>query len=127
MKKKMGRPKIEVDLEMVESLARVGCTDEEIAREIGICLGSLKNRKKEQDFLTALKKGRTGANISIRRAQFIAGVENGNVTMLIWLGKQMLGQRDKHEFEISDELLLERLRQIRAEAEAKASADEKDR
>ncbi len=127
MKKKMGRPKIEVDLEMVESLARVGCTDEEIAREIGICVASLRNRKKEQDFLAALKKGRNGAMISIRRAQFIAGVENGNVTMLIWLGKQMLGQRDRHEVEVTDELLLERLRQIRAEAEAKASAEEKDR
>ena len=127
MKKKMGRPKIEVDLEMVESLARVGCTDEEIAREIGICVASLRNRKKEQDFLAALKKGRNGAMISIRRAQFIAGVENGNVTMLIWLGKQMLGQRDRHEVEVTDELLLERLRQIRAEAEAKASAEEKER
>jgi hypothetical protein len=33
-------------------------------------------------------------NVSLRRAQFKAAKE-GNVTMLIWLGKQRLGQKNE--------------------------------
>lgn len=35
---------------------------------------------------------------SLRRMQF-KSAEDGNVTMQIWLGKQMLGQRDKSEID----------------------------
>jgi hypothetical protein len=40
--------------------------------------------------------------VSLRRAQFRAA-ENGNATMLIWLRKQWLGQRDNppHEDDLA--------------------------
>ena len=42
--------------------------------------------------------------MSLRRMQF-EKVQTGNTTMLIWLGKQMLGQKDK--IETSEEKLIE--------------------
>jgi hypothetical protein len=39
-----------------------------------------------------IAKGKAEGNISLRRKQWQMAVEKGNVVMLIWLGKQMLGQ-----------------------------------
>jgi hypothetical protein len=43
-----------------------------------------------------LASGFEHRNASLRRKQFEAAM-NGNTTILIWLGKQYLGQRDKRE------------------------------
>jgi len=40
--------------------------------------------------------------MSIRRLQFEKAKE-GNTTMLIWLGKQYLGQTDKADFQMTEE------------------------
>jgi hypothetical protein len=37
-----------------------------------------------------------GGKMSLRRHQWRA-LEEGNTTMLVWLGKQYLGQREKNE------------------------------
>lgn len=42
------------------------------------------------------EEGRGNGQGSLRRMQFVAA-QKGNVTMQIWLGKQYLGQKDKHE------------------------------
>ena len=42
------------------------------------------------------KKGKDKGRMSLRRLQF-EKAQTGNTTMLIWLGKQMLGQKDKIE------------------------------
>ena len=47
------------------------------------------------EFLT---KGRANLKKRLRKAQLDAAL-SGNSTMLIWLGKQMLGQVDKQEIE----------------------------
>lgn len=44
-----------------------------------------------------IEKGRENGKMSLRRAQFKKAVEDGNVAMQIWLGKQYLDQRDKTE------------------------------
>ena len=48
---------------------------------------------KEEKFHDAIDRGRRRGRRSLRTAQW-AAAESGNVTMLIWLGKQMLGQRN---------------------------------
>ena len=98
-KKVTGRPKkYNIDNEDVERLAGFGCTNIEIASWFG-CDESLI-RKSYSEFLT---KGREKGKIRLRQIQWKAamGDENHppNVTMLIWLGKQILGQSDKHEIE----------------------------
>jgi hypothetical protein len=95
MPKKMGRPKIKVDLKQVEALAAIGCTDEEIVIILDISLSTLKNRKNsDADFVAAMKKGKAIMRSSIRRLQ-MAAAKKGNATMLIWLGKQHLDQTDR--------------------------------
>lgn len=42
------------------------------------------------------EEGRGSGQGSLRRMQFVSA-QKGNVTMQIWLGKQYLGQKDKHE------------------------------
>lgn len=41
--------------------------------------------------------------ISLRRAQWMSAVQDRNVTMMIWLGKQYLGQKDRFEMEVPGE------------------------
>ena len=55
-------------------------------------------RRKQDDpgFADALKRGKEQGKVSLRRLQWKAA-QNGNITMLIWLGKQVLGQRDRME------------------------------
>ena len=85
--KKVGRPKLDIDPEQVRRLARLHCTMEEMARFFGCHRDTLHN-----NFSAEIDKGRAEGNISLRRKQWQMAVEKGNVVMLIWLGKQMLGQ-----------------------------------
>ena len=48
------------------------------------------------NFEALYKKHQGEGKASLRRAQWKAA-QDGNPTMLVWLGKQMLGQRDKQE------------------------------
>ena len=90
----MGRPKkYDIDPEKVEQLAGFGCTNKEISSFFG-CSADLI----EKTYSEFLIKGRQKGNIRLRQLQWRAA-ESGNTTMLIWLGKQMLGQTDKQEIE----------------------------
>lgn len=94
-KKGAGRPRLEFDLEQVEQLAAIQCTDGEIAAVLGCSRQTILNRKDDDpDFLAAIEKGRESGKASIRRMQWNAA-NAGNTGMLIWLGKQYLGQADK--------------------------------
>lgn len=96
-----GRPRIEIDYKQVEQLAAMQCTDEEIAAVLGVERNTIRRRKKDDEqFCSAYKKGQERGKASLRRMQFKAA-EGGNATMLIWLGKQYLGQSDKTQQEIS--------------------------
>lgn len=90
----MGRPK-KADavniVSLIDNLAVIGCTNEEIATITGVSLARLK-----RTYGPAIKKGRDELRMSLRRRQVMVA-EKGNVTMLIWLGKQLLGQKDKVE------------------------------
>ena len=94
-KKSVGRPKkYNIDTEQVEKLAGLGCTNTEIGSFFG-CSPDLI----EKSYSEFLVKGRDKGKIRLRQLQFKAA-EKGNVTMLIWLGKQVLGQTDKQEVEL---------------------------
>jgi hypothetical protein len=85
----MGRPRKKVDTEVIERLAALHLTVEEIALVTGVSKRTLERR-----FDVSIKRGRDQAKAAIRRRQFEAAMA-GNTTMLIWLGKQYLGQRDQ--------------------------------
>lgn len=68
----MGRKRIEIDLKLVESLAMIQCTDEEIAAVLGVCRDSVEKWKKRKDFSTAYKRGKEKGRTSLRRLQWKA-------------------------------------------------------
>lgn len=89
----MGRPKKVIDYVLAEKLAYIQCTIDEIAVVLGISDVTLR---KDKRFLAIHRKGMEEGKSSLRRLQW-KGAEAGNPTMLIWLGKQYLGQKDKSE------------------------------
>ena len=91
----MARPKkYNIDTTEVEKLASFGCTNIEIGSFFGCSPDLLE--KSYSEFLT---KGRDKGKIRLRQLQWKAA-ESGSHTMLIWLGKQILGQSDKQELEL---------------------------
>ena len=90
----MARPKkYDINPKEVEILAKQGATNTDIAEVFNV--GEHVIRKSYAEFLT---KGRAEKRMKLRRLQW-ESAEDGNVTMLIWLGKQELGQSDKQEIE----------------------------
>ncbi len=95
----MARPKkYNIDGKKVEQLASFGCTNTEIAQFFG-CDESLI-RKSYSEFLT---KGRASGKIKLRKLQWNSA-KNGSTPMLIWLGKQILGQTDSPQYD-NEELI----------------------
>jgi len=84
----VARPKIDIDAKEVEKLASYGCKNTEIADFFGCDTDTLTRRFKD-----ILVKGRAGLKKRIRKAQIDFALK-GNATLLIWLGKNELGQSD---------------------------------
>ena len=84
------RVKKEIPIEkQVEKLASYGLTNKEIADALAYDENTLK--RKFEIFLT---KGKANLKQRLKRKQIDVAL-SGNVSMLIWLGKQYLGQADK--------------------------------
>jgi hypothetical protein len=96
---KQGRRKIEMTEEMYKqvcSLCAIQCTAEEIASVLGISVDTLERRIYERDglrFAEFFKIKRKAGFVSLRRMQW-KKAQSDDTTMLIWLGKQYLGQKD---------------------------------
>jgi len=90
-----GRPRIEIDIENLRGLAVIHCTQDEIAAVLKISTSTLDRMLADKDgkYWCAYKEGLASGKKSLRRAQ-VAAAMKGNSTMLVWLGKQILGQRD---------------------------------
>ena len=90
----MARPKkYNIDPEQVEKLAALGCTNVEIGSFFG-CDESLISKSYSGNLIKGRSKGKT----RLRQMKW-KSAEQWNVSMQIWLGKQMLGQSDKQEIE----------------------------
>lgn len=97
VKNKGGRPKKVIDYKLVEELASIMCTQEEISKILDI---SVRTLQRDAKFCRVFKKGFEDGKSSLRRNQF--KLSETNATMGIWLGKQYLGQRDKFDDENKD-------------------------
>ena len=95
----MPRPKANIDAKQVAALAGIGCTQEEIGAVLGCTPRTLRNR-----FPNELRDGMNLMRSSIRRWQY-AKAKDGNVAMLIWLGKQYLGQSERQETKLTEEIV----------------------
>jgi len=96
-KNKGGRPRIEFNLGEVEKLGVLHCTESDMAAFFNCSRETICDHMvNDEAFSTAFNKGKGNGNISLRRVQFKRALA-GNVKLLIWLGKQYLGQKDKIE------------------------------
>ena len=87
----MARPKLNIKGIDVEKLVSIGCQCKEIADFYGCAVSTIS-----RGFAKDVLKGKSNCKMQLRKAQMKSAL-GGNVTMQIWLGKQMLGQKDKTE------------------------------
>jgi hypothetical protein len=83
-----GENKRVIDPKEVQKLASIGMKNSEIAEYLAIDDSTLN-----YNFKQYLTKGRHDLKVSLRRAQLSLAL-SGNATLLIWLGKNILGQSD---------------------------------
>ncbi len=86
-----GRPKIEVDEVLLEQLCEYGHTTPELAALLNCSEDTL-----ERNYGHVMAEGKSRCKAKLRKKQVDMALA-GNVTMLIWLGKNMMGQTDKTE------------------------------
>ncbi len=85
----MPRKKKKLPKDVIEAKAGRFCSVEEIASFVGADPDTVRDNYK-----TELDNGRNHARRMLRSKQYDLAMA-GNVTMLIWLGKQYLGQSEK--------------------------------
>jgi hypothetical protein len=87
----------ELTLRIVRALGHIQCTHGEVASVLGCRRATftdwLNNNPEIREIWDAAQEG---GRMSLRRVQFELALA-GNYVMMIWLGKQYLGQRDKAE------------------------------
>lgn len=89
---------------LIENAATIFCTGEEIAGLLQVDYDTLNSRILEKHNIATseyIKNKSANGRQSLRRAQYKKAMA-GNPTMLIWLGKQYLDQRDKSEITGAD-------------------------
>lgn len=73
----------------------IHCTMEEMAAVFNCSVQTLEN-----NYLDIIKRGRENGKASLRRMQYLAA-QKGNIAMMIWLGKQLLGQRERADIDMT--------------------------
>lgn len=97
-----GRPAIVIDIEVMKRAASIGCNNEEIAALLGIGRATFYlHLERDPALQETLNEAAASGKATLRRLQWQRAA-SGDSTMLIWLGKNMLGQRDKHELTGAD-------------------------
>lgn len=107
----MARPEKEINADLVRGLAAIHCTYNEIAAVCDCSVDTLERR-----FADIIEKGKEEGRISLRRLQWQSAEGTAarvdpksqkiimpailpSITMQIWLGKQMLAQKDQMQLE----------------------------
>ena len=99
--KTVGRPKSVFNEKELKYLCSIHCTLEEIAGFFQMNKRVLSNKIKEEYGITwteFYERNSQGSKVSLRRRQIQAAME-GDTKMLVFLGKNMLGQKEKVEFD----------------------------
>lgn len=84
-------------LKQIRGLGQIQATTKECAAVLGVSEPTfIKFKKDNPEAAEAFECGQAEGRASLRRMQFDAA-KKGNATMLIWLGKQLLDQKDKQD------------------------------
>ena len=99
-----GRPRVAINWAILDGLLRIQCTRREVASVLGCSEDTITRAVKRAHRMTYEEYAASHAaagHVSIRRKQMELAMA-GDRTMLIWLGKQYLGQAEKQETGIHD-------------------------
>ena len=90
---------IEIDLEKLYNLAKIGLSEEQIAVSLGVSLTTIARRKRDDDtFATTLKAGKQRGIDAVTNSLFeSATAEKPNTSAQIFFLKNLAGWRDKTE------------------------------
>jgi hypothetical protein len=100
-----GRPPVVLTVEqvkLIETLSLYRCTTAEISGALMAIGVEYSVRSLKRNYGTRIKEWRDAGKATLRRAQWQKAL-SGNPTMLIWMGKQILGQRDKNDTRLGGE------------------------
>jgi hypothetical protein len=95
-----GRKPVNIDLEQVEKLCGLQCTDEELASFFGVSVSTIERRKLQPAFAEAMTRGKAKGKLSLRRHLWGLAAK-GNPAANIFLAKNLLGYRDYVANELS--------------------------
>ena len=93
-----------IDLAELEKLCAMQCTHEEIAAWFGVDRKTIEHRRKVPKFAEIMDRGKAKGRISVRRMQMKL-LEQGNATMGVWLGKNLLNQVDHYYHEMNGAMI----------------------
>ena len=89
--KSIGRPKKEIDSDVIAKLSQIGCTQEEIGSVVGISARQLQRR-----YADLVAENKNIGKASLRKKLWSKAMRGqGNDKLLIWLSKQELGMQDR--------------------------------
>lgn len=95
----MSSKKAEIDWNEVGEYLKAQCSGVEIAEMIGIHENTLYNRCKDDlglEFVAFSQQKKSEGRQSLKKRQYALAM-SGDKTMLVWLGKQYLDQKDRSE------------------------------
>jgi len=90
VKNRGGRPKKQIDREVLINLASIQCTMAEIAFVLGVSVDTIARNYRDD-----IELGKAQGKIKLRRAMFRNACEKDNAVMQIWLSKNLLNMTDQ--------------------------------
>lgn len=109
---KGGRPRSILDWEKIDSLLICGCSGREIASSMGLHPSTIYERCVTDNGITfaeySQQKYEKGDSL-LKQQQFLKAMgktTDGDNTMLVWLGKNRLKQRDKQPDEVDNQVTI---------------------
>lgn len=97
--KQSGRPKAKINWEEVDNFLIAGCSGAEIAGYLGLNKATVYDRCEKDNGISFSKysQQKKAKGDSMLRARQYQEAMDGDKSLLIWLGKNRLGQTDKQE------------------------------
>lgn len=109
-KKKIGRPKIIIDWEKVDLFLEAGCSGAQVAHNLGFDPNTLYAKCVEEKGISfseysTQKSSKGEAELTVHQyLKALGKVEAGDNTLLIWLGKTRLKQKEHEDQVITKEV-----------------------
>ena len=99
-KQPVGRPKKDIDLDILGNLASIGCPDYEIAGVMGVSARTL-----QRNYAEIIDQYKEKGKASLRKKMWDKAVKKDNTNMQIWLSKNYLNMKDRTQTESINEPL----------------------